>query len=242
MFASGLAPLDRTETKIGPISIEVVEPLRVNRVRVDAKEFGLVADLTYRARTSAHEEPRQTMHSGSSLMMDVTRLTQLGTWSGTLRSGDEDISLGRPVFGTKDRSWGIRPVGQPAPAAPQAPQAPGVLPLRSAALRDRCLHYMVFEDERGSRWAETSVVLQVIGATTVRSSARTCPSRTCTSSTRSVGQPGFDVPRGATLQVRGGDGDAGRIELEPLLHLPTAGVWATPTRPGATATGTATSP
>ena len=59
VFASGLAPPDRTETKIGPISIEVVEPLRVNRVRVDAEEFGLVADLTYRARTSAHEEPRQ---------------------------------------------------------------------------------------------------------------------------------------------------------------------------------------
>ncbi len=59
VFASGLAPLDRTETKIGPISIEVVEPLRVNRVRVDAEEFGLVADLTYRARTSAHEEPRR---------------------------------------------------------------------------------------------------------------------------------------------------------------------------------------
>ncbi|WP_145274995.1 hypothetical protein [Prescottella equi] len=223
VFASGLAPLDRTETKIGPISIEVVEPLRVNRVRVDAEEFGLVADLTYRARTSAHEEPRQTMHSGSSLMMDVTRLTQLGSWSGTLRSGDEDISLDRPVFGTKDRSWGIRPVGQPAPAAPQARKHQVFFLYAPLHFEDQCLHYMVFEDERGSRWAETSVVLPVIDDDGPVVGAN-LPVTHVHVEHEIRWAPGLRRSEGATLQVRGGDGDAGRIELEPLLTFRQRGV------------------
>ena len=56
VFASGRIPLDRSQTRIGPISIEIVEPLRVNRVRVDAPDHGLVADLVARARTPACEE------------------------------------------------------------------------------------------------------------------------------------------------------------------------------------------
>jgi hypothetical protein len=53
VFASGRLPLDPTRTQVGPISIEITEPLRVNRVRVDAAGHGITADLTFRARTAA---------------------------------------------------------------------------------------------------------------------------------------------------------------------------------------------
>ncbi|HXW33693.1 MAG TPA: hypothetical protein VEJ87_03875, partial [Acidimicrobiales bacterium] len=41
---------------------------------------------------------------------------QLGTWSGTLRVGDDEIRVDDERWvGTRDRSWGIRPVGEPEP-------------------------------------------------------------------------------------------------------------------------------
>ena len=98
VFASGPIPADRTSTAVGPIAIDVVEPLRVNRVRVDAPDHGLVADITATARTAAYEEPRQTRYSGARLFMDVTRATQMVTWSGAVQAGGTDLDLGRPVY------------------------------------------------------------------------------------------------------------------------------------------------
>jgi hypothetical protein len=162
VFASGPIPADRTSTAVGPIAIDVVEPLRVNRVRVDAPDQGLVADITATARTAAYEEPRQTRYTGARLFMDVTRATQMVTWSGAIRAGGTDLDLGRPVYGTKDRSWGVRPVGEPAPAAPAA--VPQVFFLWAPLnFDDTCLHYMVFEDELGDPWSTTAALLPVIG-------------------------------------------------------------------------------
>jgi hypothetical protein len=116
VFATGPIPDDRTLTRIGPISIELTEPMRINRVVVEAPDHGLVADITSRARTAAYEEPRQTRYTGARLSMDVTRATQLVNWTGSISSGGVPLDLDSgPVYGTKDRSWGIRGVGDPAP-------------------------------------------------------------------------------------------------------------------------------
>lgn len=166
VFASGRVPLDRTQTTIGPISVEIVEPLRINRVRVGAPDHGLVADLTFRARTAAYEEPRQTRYAGARLAMDVTRATQLGSWTGSLRSGDTAIDLAdQVVYGTKDRSWGIRPVGQPAPAAPSPSPMQIFFLWAPLNFLDCGLHYMVFEDATGTPWSETGARLPVIDDT-----------------------------------------------------------------------------
>jgi hypothetical protein len=165
VFASGPIPADRTSTAVGPISIEVVEPLRINRVRVDAPDHGLVADITATARTAAYEEPRQTRYAGARLFMDVTRATQMVTWTGEVQSGGGflDLVASGPVLGTKDRSWGVRPVGEPAPAAP-AGAVPQLFFLWAPLnFDDTCLHYMVFEDEHGSPWSTTAALLPVIG-------------------------------------------------------------------------------
>jgi hypothetical protein len=47
------------------LSIEVVEPLRTTRVRVDAADLGIEADVTFSARSVAMEEPRQTLTAGT---------------------------------------------------------------------------------------------------------------------------------------------------------------------------------
>lgn len=135
-------------TSVGPLRIEIIEPMRVNRVIVDAPEQGLRAELTYTASTATIEEPRQTMHDGPRIFMDVTRATQLGTWTGWIETprGRREIT---EMAGTKDRSWGIRPVGEPLPGAPST-RAPQICffwaPLR---LADGGVHVMSFDDSTG---------------------------------------------------------------------------------------------
>ncbi|MEI8050040.1 MAG: hypothetical protein WCI12_01220 [Actinomycetes bacterium] len=173
LFSSGPLPLDRTHTSVGPITVEIIEPMRVAQVTIAENEHGVSGTLTFRTRTAALEEPRQTRWNADRLSMDVTRATQLGDWSGTLVIDGETIDLGlREIRGTKDRSWGIRPVGDPAPMAPPMTVANDAD--RLAALPqlfflwapinfdDTALHYMVFEDRHGTAWSKTAAALPVI--------------------------------------------------------------------------------
>src|SRR5204862_605313 len=115
--ASRLAPTERTETTVGPITVEVVEPLRVLRLQVADNDVGLRADLTFAARTAAIEEPRFTHRVAGRLVMDSTRLTQFGTYQGSITVGGTTVDAGA-MLGTRDRSWGIRIVGEPEGGAP----------------------------------------------------------------------------------------------------------------------------
>src|SRR5580692_13109132 len=58
--ASRLLNMERMDTKVGPISVEVIEPLKTLRVRVGDNPHGIEADLTFHARAKAAEEPRFT--------------------------------------------------------------------------------------------------------------------------------------------------------------------------------------
>jgi hypothetical protein len=186
------------------VSIEIVEPLRVNRVRVDAPDQLLTADLTWSSRTDAYEEPRQTRYAGTRLAMDVTRATSLGTWTGWIESGGHPLGLGAVVYGTKDRSWGIRPVGLPAPAAPE-PTLPQIFFLWAPInFDDVALHYMVFEDGAGVPWSETGALLPVAGG------GDSEPVRVAH---QIRWAPGRRRSEGARLVL--GEGDA--VELTPLL-------------------------
>ncbi|KPM50965.1 hypothetical protein ACG83_36445 [Frankia sp. R43] len=190
VFASGRVPLDRTRTSVGPIAVDIVEPMRVSRIRVDAPEHGLVADLTATARTAAYEEPRATRNDGTYPLMDVTRATQMVSWSGQLTVGGQSIQLTATgsdaagdggdgdgiggdcaggdgvvgVVGTKDRSWGVRGLGDPIPAAPRRMKPQTFFLWAPLNFADECLHYTVMEDENGRPWTETAAVLPVLGA------------------------------------------------------------------------------
>jgi len=150
--ASRLAPLERTETTVGPVTIEVVEPLRTLRVHVGDNPHGLRADLTFNARTAAIEEPRFTHRVAGRLVMDSTRLTQFGAWEGTLGVDGNTLELTpTATLGTRDRSWGIRIVGEPEGGAP------GMLPQfywlwAPINFDDVCVHFDVNEDGDGRRW------------------------------------------------------------------------------------------
>jgi hypothetical protein len=117
-------PGAREATRVGPLSIEVLEPMRALRVALADGDGGLAADLTFRARSACVEEDRQVLRRGREPWMDVTRFTQFGRWDGELRLDGRRIAVdGARVAGIRDRSWGRRNVGEPeAGAPPQPPQ------------------------------------------------------------------------------------------------------------------------
>ena len=225
VFASGRAPSDPTVTRIGPIAIEIVEPMRVTRVTVDAPDQEMSAELLFTGRTAAYEEPRQSRHQGGRLMLDLTRATQFGTWAGRLGSGPSAISTqGATVWGTKDRSWGIRPVGDPPRTAPST--APPQLCFFWAPINfeDVAVHYIVFEDGDGIPWSEGAAVLPVIGPgeDTVGPSSRFEPLASV-----ALGidwQPGLRRSRHAELSFhRQGSEGVEQIDLDPRITFRMSG-------------------
>jgi hypothetical protein len=165
IFASGSMPLDRSTT-VGPFRIEVVEPIKTIRYVVEPNEHGIECDLTFRATTVAVEEPRQTTRSPEGVLtMDHTRLTQWGRWEGTVVvAGDELRVTPDEVPGTRDRSWGMRPVGKQLETnrGGRMPQAFWLwAPLH---FEDRFTHLALHEYPDGTRWLETSLVLDPLPA------------------------------------------------------------------------------
>jgi hypothetical protein len=149
VHASRRAPLERTETRAGPITVEVLDAMRSLRLRVADNEIGVRAELQFDARTVAVEEPRFTRRSGTRVMMDATRFTQWGTWQGFVGVEGERIEVdASQVLGTRDRSWGVRPVGEPEGGAPGGtPQFFWLwAPLH---FDDLCAHFDVVEDGEG---------------------------------------------------------------------------------------------
>lgn len=116
LHASRHLDMERMNLVVGPIAIEVLEPLRELRVRVDAPEQRIFADLTFTGRAAPIEEPRFTRRIGPRTLMDYTRLTQNGRYRGWIEvDGRRQSADG--FWGTRDRSWGVRPIGARDPQA-----------------------------------------------------------------------------------------------------------------------------
>jgi hypothetical protein len=109
------APLtDRANLSVGPFTIEVLEPLRRLRVVVEPTEHSVAMDVTWEGHIPAMAEPRQYLRSQGRVVFDTQRLAQTGFWSGTLSVAGTDYAVTPDLcHGCRDRSWGIRPVGEP---------------------------------------------------------------------------------------------------------------------------------
>ena len=111
---------DRGDTSVGPFRIEVLEPLNRLRVLLDPGEYELSFDLTWTGSIPATREPRQLVRRNGRVWMDCVRLAQTGFWEGTLRVGEDELAVTPDTWwGSRDRSWGIRPVGEAEPAGIQ---------------------------------------------------------------------------------------------------------------------------
>ena len=164
VHASALATADRGHTTVGPIAVDVREPLRTLNLKVDTPEHGVRADVTFHARTVAVEEPRFHNVAGTRVVMDYTRLAQWGTWDGWIELDGERVDLHRDsTWGSRDRSWGIRGVGERAPGAP-AQMAPQFYWLWAPVnFDDVCTHFDVNEHGDGQQWHRSGYVIPVLG-------------------------------------------------------------------------------
>ncbi|HKA13506.1 MAG TPA: hypothetical protein VKH41_00695 [Myxococcota bacterium] len=153
--ASRRAPIEPTELAVGPFRIDILEPMKSLRVTVAENDTGFSCDLLWIPRTANFKEGHQVSGGAATgaPRMEATRFNQFGYWLGEIRYDGHTCAVDpRRVYGTKDRSWGVRPVGGGAPGAPpdRVPQifflwAPLHWP-------DRCTHAGIFANEHGEMW------------------------------------------------------------------------------------------
>lgn len=219
LLASKAMHMERMDTQVGPIRVDVIKPLSELRLRVDDAEHELYADLTFSARAQVQEEPRFTRRVGSQLLMDSTRLTQNGVWQGTLSFRGHVIEVNPEAWwGTRDRSWGIRGIGdpdtQPNPEAPEMFQfywlwAPINWP-------DGVTLYHLNDDEFGRPWNTHGVFVPLSGQ------GETQVMQQVASNIDFI--PGTRHAKSATLEYVDAQGGETEILLTPRFHWYMKGV------------------
>ncbi|MBN9534339.1 MAG: hypothetical protein J0I26_07550 [Alphaproteobacteria bacterium] len=217
LHASRLLNMERMDTRVGPITIEVVEPLRSLRVKVQDHEHNIHADVVFHARAKPVEEPRFTFRQGPRTMMDYTRLTQNGAYEGSITINGKTIELSREmVLGTRDRSWGVRPIGlsDPQPAAPPLP--PQFYWLWSPLnFPDRFMLYHINANADGTPWNTASVLGGLEEAEPVHMAS--CGSELAF-------KPGTRHAKSAVIETRDPAGGQWRVELKPLYQFYMSGI------------------
>ena len=183
---------------------------------MNAPDLGIDADVTLTARTPVVEEPRQTMHAGTRLVMDSTRLTQWGTWSGRIVAGGHELALDQ-VYGTKDRSWGVRPVGAPTPAAPDV-ALPQIFFLWAPINWDDCAtHFLCFERANGDRFVGSQAIVPLVAPDAPTWGVDDTIEHLAGATHEVHWAKGLRRSESATLRMQHHDGRDELIELEPVL-------------------------
>ncbi|HVM55408.1 MAG TPA: hypothetical protein VM262_19645 [Acidimicrobiales bacterium] len=222
VHASRRAPLDRVDMTVGPIAVEVVEPLRRLRVTVGPNEAGIEADLTFSATTAPMQEPRFTRHSGPRVVMDYTRLTQFGAWDGWVVIDGERIEVsGSEVAGSRDRSWGIRGVGERDAGAPGTDEPQFFWLWAPITFDGTCVHFDVQEDADGRRWHWNGELAPTAERPGVPAPAT---ERAVAVDWEIDWKPGTRRAQRAAVILQLLDGTSHRIDLEPMLDFQMLGI------------------
>ena len=225
--ASKRATGEPTDTAVGPFRIEVVEPMMASRVVLEANETGIECDLTFTARTACVEEGRQTLRQGIRPMLDSTRFAQFGCWHGTLRYNGKTLAVdaGR-VPGTKDRSWGLRPVGEPEQGGAPSRRLPQVFFLWAPIhWDDHCTHFGVFEDAAGCRLHSDGAFVPAYGSLEDIPGVMDDGVRTMAAVEHEIEYvPGTRRAKSARLALIERSGERREISLEPALTFRMKGI------------------
>lgn len=164
LLASRVLHMERMDTQVGPIKVDVLKPLHKLRLVINDGDHALKADLTFTSRAPVQEEPRFTRRVGTQLVMDSTRMTQNGQWQGWIESKGRRIDVDPQSWvGTRDRSWGVRNIGaadtQPNPMASPDSQ---FYWLWAPINWDDCVTlYHLNDDEYGRPWNTSGVMVSL---------------------------------------------------------------------------------
>jgi len=226
-YGSRRAPTERTEMQVGPFRIEVLEPMKRARVVLEDNDSGITCDLVFSARTAAIQEARQTLWTGVRRGMDATRFDQFGRWSGVVRDPDGEIRVDEAVcLGTKDRSWGVRGVGEPETGgAPQQGRRGAFFLWAPLFWEDHITHAIFFDGPNGEALVREGIIAplypseaEVPGVEDGRDQ------RMATARHRVAYHPGTRLARSAEIDLVGQDGTVRTIALEPILKFQMKGL------------------
>ncbi|MFD9166500.1 hypothetical protein ACFVZ8_31580 [Streptomyces sp. NPDC059558] len=154
---------DRMNLSVGPLSITVDVPLKQLTLRCapdPADPQGLSYDITWTAEFPAVWEPHHVQRRGDRLMLEGRRFVQAGRATGTIRAkGEEFVLTPGEWTGTRDRSWGVRPIpGEEGGRAAEEYRPEGFhwlwIPVR---FEDRFVMVIVQEDADGHRTLNEAV-------------------------------------------------------------------------------------
>ncbi len=130
----------------------MIKPFHELRLICDADDQGVGFDLVYRSEYGPIPEPQHIRRQGDRILLEASRFAGVGTFEGELRVDGETIAVTPDRYtATRDRSWGIRPVGEAEPAG-RPNDFTGMwwcwIPLR---FDDFMLHVILEEDRDGLR-------------------------------------------------------------------------------------------
>jgi hypothetical protein len=225
-YGSRRAPTERTEMEVGPFRLEVIEPMRRTRVVLEENESGIACDLTFTARTASIQEARQTLWSGARRVMDATRFDQFGRWSGVIQTPEGKIIVDEALCrGTKDRSWGVRTVGErDVGGAPPPPPAFFFLwaPL---VWDDHISHAIFFDGPQGNALVREGIVAPLYATVAdIPGIEDGRDQRMATARHRVIYVPGTRLAKSAEIDLIDHDGGIRTITLEPLLKFQMKGL------------------
>jgi len=203
---------DRMDTTVGPFRVEVIEGLERLRFTIAPSEHSISCDLTWRGAVPAYLEPRHFIRKYGRVVFDTMRFAQTGYWSGTLTVGDEtfDVTTDR-WWGTRDRSWGVRPVGEqehPGIRGGEG-QMTGMWNYSPMQFKDCSILYMLNETNKGERMIEEAVRIWNDPARAPEALGRPEYEHTLTAGTRMIEH--------SVLHFPDAPGGALRVKATPML-------------------------
>ena len=205
---------DRMDTTVGPFKVEVIEGLRRLRVVLEPNEHDLDFDLTWDGAIPAQAEPRHFIRQQERVIFDSVRLAQTGRWSGYVRSGEQEFTVTPGRWqGSRDRSWGVRPVGESEPPGIQA-HNPAQFYWMYAPMQfaDFSILTIVQEDVAGTRILEEAVRIWP-------ESAGRPPQQLGRPEYRPQYAPGSRDVQNATISFSPPGGDPVEVLVRPILPV-----------------------
>ena len=226
--ASRRCPLDRTQTVIGPLQVKIEEPMRRVRLRLDPNENGIACDLLFSACTAPSEEPKNRLSNGLRVVMHNSRFTQFGRWSGWYEvEGRRTEVSAASVYGTRDKSWGVRPVGEPEGGGSGNPDAElGVYWCWSPVnFGDFCTQFGSFEDHDGRPTQLSGCIVPTYPDTdSVPTENESSVEEMATVRHDIEWEPGTRYPKSVVMAFVPQDGPERRITLRSLLRFYMRGI------------------
>jgi hypothetical protein len=135
---------------VGPLSAEIIEPLKTLRFRLEDNPSEISFDLIWHASMPSMLEGRHFEVNRSRVTHDLSRYVQLGRISGEVRLPGFHLKLEPETgWGERDHSWGIRPMAAVPGEPPAASAEWNFLAFCPIQFESFCVHIYLFEMQYG---------------------------------------------------------------------------------------------